>query len=521
MKNINININNNININEEKKEIEKDSENKIDLSNTIRMINEINSNYDNKIIEVILRDIDLKEKIFLLNNADCFIKTLDDINSPFNIYEYLITKLIYHEKNLTEEKKNNNNNKEINLKKDKIYFPIVEYIIGNQIKEIPGLNKYIHVNPYEIQNISSELSKAFRNLINCHKNVNAYYKEHSKNNDFNYIKTYFDIEKIHNHKINEDNENKNPILYNKGNVIENEKLKKIETKDIIKCYEEIINNNKIEGNKDRICKIISINIDYFLDDKYQKNENDKKIYLILSNIISLALNYKNNKIILFSNKDELELDTIIEQYIIDNDKKYETSFLLLNNIIITSNNGYSFKKLSTYKKEGDNKWIKFLLDYEDFPFSDREIHNILLNYKDNCSNIKIEQKSNKFFVYNDDCNKEQLDLYLYDFKNTINNDENYKNFLEIKKIKNGYCIKNILNYKALFISKIIKEMVSTGKKPKFIIFFGFNKTDEILYDYLEKKKSIIEKHIKEEINIYCLNLIKQKNSLISEKGQNL
>ena len=63
-------------------------------------------------------------------------------------------------------------------------------------------------------------------------------------------------------------------------------------------------------------------------------------------------------------------------------------------------------------------------------------------------------------------------------------------------------------------------MVSTGKKPKFIIFFGPNKTDEILYDYLEKKKSIIEKHIKEEINIYCLNLIKQKNSLITEKGQN-
>ena len=234
----------------------------------------------------------------------------------------------------------------------------------------------------------------------------------------------------------------------------------------------------------------------------------------------MALNYKNNKIILFSNKDESELDTIIEKFIKVNDKKYETSFLLLNNIIIASNNGYSFKKLSTYKKEGDNKWIKFLLDFEDFPFSDREIHNILLSYKDNCSNIKIEQKSNKFFVYNDDCNKEQLDLYIEDFKNTINNDDNYKNFFVITKIKNGYCIKNILNYKALFISKIIKEMVSSSKKPKFIIFFGFNKTDEILYNYLDKKKSIIEKHIKEEIYIYCLKLINQNNSSFKENDQN-
>ena len=512
-------INNNININEEKKEIVKDIENEINIDDIISMINEINSNYENRIIEVIHRDINLHEKIYLLNSADCFIKTLDDINSPFCIYEYLMAKIIYNEKNITDEENNNNNNKEKNIKKEKLNFPIVEYIIGNQIKEIPGLNKYIHVNPYEIQNISSELSKAFRNLINCHKNTNAYYKEHSKNNDYNYVKKYFDIEKIHYNKFNEDRENIK-IHYNKETINENEKLKKIEIKNIIKCYEGIINNSQKEGNKDKICKIISINIDYFFNDKYQKNENDKKIYLLLSNIISLALNYKNNKIILFSNKDESELDTIIEKFIKVNDKKYETSFLLLNNIIIASNNGYSFKKLSTYKKEGDNKWIKFLLDFEDFPFSDREIHNILLSYKDNCSNIKIEQKSNKFFVYNDDCNKEQLDLYIDDFKNTINNDDNYKNFLVITKIKNGYCIKNILNYKALFISKIIKEMVSSGKKPKFIIFFGFNKTDEILYDYLDKKKSIIEKHIKEEIYIYCLKLINQNNSSFKENDQN-
>ena len=217
--------------------------------------------------------------------------------------------------------------------------------------------------------------------------------------------------------------------------------------------------------------------------KHQENVNDKRIYILLSNIISLALNCKNNKIILFSNKDESELDPIIEKFILDNDKKYETSFLLLNNIIIASSSGYSFKKLSAYKKEGENQWIKFLIDFEYFPFSDREILNILLSYKDNCSNIKIQQKSNKIYIYNDDCNKDQLDLYIEDFKNIINNEENYKNFLLVNKIENGYCIKNILNYRALFISKILKEMIASGKKPKFIVFFGYNKYDEILYDY--------------------------------------
>ena len=512
-----ININNNININEEKKEIEKDSENEINLSSIISMINEINSNYDNKIIEIIPRDINLHEKIFLLNNADCFIKTLDDINSPFCIYEYLMTKIIYNEKNLIDKEKNNNINQEINIKKEKLHSPIVEYIIGNQIKEIPGLNKYIHVNPYEIQNISSELSKAFRNLINCHKNINANYKEHSKTSDFNFIKKYFDIEKIHFNKINEEKE-KSQTSYNKENI--NEILEKIETKEIIKCYEGIIKNSQKEGNKDKICKIIAINIDFFLDMKHQENVNDKRIYILLSNIISLALNCKNNKIILFSNKDESELDPIIEKFILDNDKKYETSFLLLNNIIIASSSGYSFKKLSAYKKEGENQWIKFLIDFEYFPFSDREILNILLSYKDNCSNIKIQQKSNKIYIYNDDCNKDQLDLYIEDFKNIINNEENYKNFLLVNKIENGYCIKNILNYRALFISKILKEMIASGKKPKFIVFFGYNKYDEILYDYFYRKKINIEGHIKEETFIYCLKLINKENYLNKDKEIN-
>ena len=54
-------------------------------------------------------------------------------------------------------------------------------------------------------------------------------------------------------------------------------------------------------------------------------------------------------------------------------------------------------------------------------------------------------------------------------------------------------------------------MIISGKKPKFIIFFGFNETDEIFYNYLETKKKVIEKHIKEEAYIYCVKLIKQNN----------
>ena len=514
------NINSNININEEKKELEKDDNYEVHLAEIVSIINEINSCYENKVIELIHRDINLYEKLFLLSNTDCFVKTFDDINSPFFIYEFLMAKLIQLEKQINKDEKNSSNNEIIN-EKEISDFPIVEYIIGNQIKEVPGLNKYILINPYEIKNIDLELQRAFRNLYICHKNTNLNWKEHSKNNDFIYVKKYFDIEKIHFYKFNDEEENQ--ISTKEENTInEKEKLSKINIDDIIKNYEETIKSSNNEENKpkDKIFKIVAINLDYFFfDENFKDKESDinKKLYLLFSIIISLALKNKNNKILLYSNKDQSELDVIINNYIEENEQKYESSFLLLNNIIIASVGGYSFKKISNYKKEGENHWIKFRLDLEEYPYSEKEILNILTSYKENCNNIKIEQKSNKIYVYNDDCNKDQVDLYMDDFKNIINNDENFKNFLVINKIKNGYCITNILNYKALFISKIIKEVINSGKKPKLIIFLGFNKTDEILYNYLDTKKSIIEKHIKEEAYIYCIKLIKNEKDCSENK----
>ena len=519
------NINSNININEEKKELEKDNSNEINLADIISLVNEINSNYETKAIELILKDINLNERIFLLNNADCFVQSLGDINSPFSIYEFLMIKLIQNEKKINGKENiiNKNNNNEIIQDKEEKNFPIVEYIIGNHIKEIYGLKKYISVNPYEIKNIENEIQRAFRNLINSHKNAYVNNKEHSKKYDFNFVKKYSDIEKIKYYKFKDEEENQ---ISKKQDVInENEKLIKIDINNIIKDYEEVIKGSNNEENKlkDKYFKIIAINFDYFLCDKtFNNKESDinKKLNLLFSNIISLALKNKNNKILIYSNKDESELDKFINTFFEENETKYESSFLLLNNIIIASVGGYSFKKISNCKKEGENKWIKFRLELEDYPFSEREILNILFGYKENCSNMKIEQQSNKIFVFNDDCNKDQIDLYMEDFKDIINNDENFKNFLIINKIKNGYCIVNILNYKALFISKIIKEVISSGKKQKFIVFFGFNKTDEILYNYLEMKKSIIEKYIKEEAYIYCIKLIKPENSSDDDKEKN-
>ena len=102
-------------VNNEKKEKEKENENKITVEEINKIANEVNSYSENKIIEIIQKDLNIYEKIFLLNSADCFIKTSDDINSPFSIYEYMMVKIIGY-KNDNEQNIENKNISKLNHK---------------------------------------------------------------------------------------------------------------------------------------------------------------------------------------------------------------------------------------------------------------------------------------------------------------------------------------------------------------------------------------------------------------------
>ena len=518
------NLNNNININAEKQKKENKNSGIMEEINLIK--NEINYNSENKKIEIYYKDLNIYEKIYLLNKADCFIKTSDEINSPFSIYEYLMAKLIgfknKNEMDLSDknEEKNlniNNNKYKINkiepiLKND---FPIIEYIISNQIKEIPGINKFIYANPFEIKNISMELTKAYRNLINFHKNNNNnFIEEHSKENDFKYIEKYFCNNKFYCYKYyNIDFQNQ---ITKENNIEDNlgkNSLNKIDINKIDKDYSFILQYDNNIG-----IKIISINLDFFLDNYSSKNENEK-LHKLLDNLISLSLLGENNKIILFSKKDESELDDIFQNYLNKYSEKYKTNQLnLIKNFILTSSNGYSFKKFCNYFEEDDivNKWIKIFYNSEQLRFTEQDIINNIVSYRQNCFGIKIDQKSNKILIYNDDCNKEQLDAYMGYFQCQLD-DNNLNQIFIIKKISNGYSIINSFNYKAYFISRIIKEIFSKDKQPIFIMHLGYNQTDEILYKYFEDKKGNIEKYSKKEIIIYCIKLI-NKNIVINESS---
>ena len=521
------NLNNNININAEKQEKENKNKNSDIIEEINSLKNEINEYSENKKIEIYYKDINIYEKLFLLDKADCFIKTTDEINSPISIYEYLMTKLIgFKNKSeieiINKDDKNsykvNNNKYKINKLEQKLEnnCPLVEYIISNQIKEIPGINKFIYVNPYEIKNISIELTKAYRNLINFHKNNNNnFIEEHSKENDFNFIEKFFCEEKFHYYNYyNKDFQNQNSTK--KENVINDNKNKfpliKIDINRLVKDYSSTLENDL---NNSR--KIVSVNIDFFIYN-YSKNENDK-LYQLFNSLISLSSSRGDNKIILFSQKDEFELDDIFQKYLDKNLEKYKNKALnTISNFIIASSNGYSYKKLCVYFEEDEliNKWAKIRINSEQLKYTEEDIINSISSYKKSCVGIKIVPKANKIFIYNDDCNKEQLDIYIDCFKSELEKNDFLNTIFTINKISNGYCITNNFNYKAHFISRIIKEIINSDKYPKFIMHLGFNKSDEILYKYLEDKKGNIEKYSKKEVFIYCLKLINMNNKTKSE-----
>ena len=533
------NIYSNININEEKQE--KDNNNILSIDEIESMAKDINSIAEYKLIGIFHKDINIYEKLFLLNKADCFLETSNDINSPLSIYEYIMVKLIgssekgYINKNETninlinnQNKTNKNIEKEIKMMSD---YPIIEYIISSQIKEIPGINKYIYVNPFEIKSISNALTKAYRNLINCHKNNNNinFIEEHSKENDFKFIKMFF-----HNNKfpfVSSNNKNYQIDITNKNTInddIDKINLNKLDINNITKDYSESIKNNIEENNNnndDNLSinnKIIAINLDFFLGNFSTKKEKEDNLKFseLFYHLISISLENSNNKIILFSKEDQIDLDDIIQNYLEQNNHKFKDSQLNeLKNLILASSDGYSFKKISTYfENEKLNNWATIQIDSDELKYSEKDIINNLKSYKKNCKNIKLEHKSNKLYIYNDDCNKEQLDIYMdYFKKENIEANEILKNILVVNKISNGYCIVNTFNYKALFISRLIKEIIIKKGKPKFILYVGFNQIDEMLYKYLEDKKSNIEKYSKEDIFLYCIKMI---NSLKKEKDLN-
>jgi hypothetical protein len=449
----------------------------------------------------------------------------------------LIGHKIKSEKNLDNiEQKNsikiNNNKYKINkiLEKEqneKEDLPIIEYILTNQIRQAPGIHKYISINPFEIKSISNGLTKAYRNLINCHKkntNIN-FMEEHSKENDFNYIKKYFCENKFQTYKFNSKDYQNNNINDNKiDNNANKIKLKKIDINNIIRDYSESIKNNKQSPNQNNNLlnqsnlniTIISINLDFFLSNFSNKKEieDNQKLSDLFSNLIFLSTNNKNNKIILFSKEDEFDLDDIIKNFIKHNKEKFKDIDLCkLNNLIIASSNGYSFKNFCNYIEEDINRnWAKILIDSDELKYSEKDIINNLLSYKLNCINLNIEHKSNKIYIYYDDCNKDQIDIYMDCFKNEIEGNETLKHILVVNKINNGYCIVDTLNYKALFISRLIKEIINKENYPKYFLCLGFNKSDEILYKYFDEKKSAIEKYSKTDIYVYCIKLIKVEES---------
>lgn len=531
----NSNINNNININEEQKNgEEKDNINSV--NDLLTLVKKINDDIGSNSIEIIFSDITVHEKIFLLKNADCFIKTVDDINSPLSIYEFIMIKLMdesnknqessnKNQENDNKNKEDNNKNKEDN--KNNNTYPNIEYILSNQIREVPGINNYISVNPFDIKNISNGLNKAYKNLLS-NKN------KKDKEKDFNFIKKYMYNEKQFYKSSSKDlpfqTTSGNNLNLNNANP--NNELTKININDVSNYYSNIINqsdsndiiNDNININdnlknieNESVYKILSINIDYFFETL--NDEKKKKFIELFENLLNLSKYNSNNKIILFCNKEQNDIDNFFKNELNEKTKSLikENRF---NNFFIISANIYSFKKINEYIEV--NNWVKINIDDLNLKSWEDDFIATIYSYKKNCRNLKTNKKYNKVYISTEDCNEEQVEIYIDMLKIEINNSDILKKYIEINKIQKGYCIVNKYINKGFFISRLIKEIINKDNKIKFILHLGFDESDDIVFNYLDTKKNVFEKYSKNEVGVFAIKISESgKDNSKNIKNKNL
>ena len=335
---------------------------------------------------------------------------------------------------------------------------LVEYMFSELSSINSTLGHSIRINPFDSKSIYNGFLKAYQNLCDV-KNYD------NKENDFNLV------------------------------------IKSSCKKWLMSFFKDIKNCNNLEqffissgiGLNFRLMKnpnkITQLNIkslleDYELSSKRLIFFNLEDIEITkLNNIISLLNEIGNdnkNSIFIMSKLNE---DDLIKQY-----KEYK-------NLYLVSENGYS------YIKPKDN-FFNQLYKESEINRAKNIIYDILEPYTKNCQGSFIEIQQSCVIWNFSECDPEQGLLYsksiIYDLENLLKYIK-----LEIKKGVNYIKISNKNMNKGFFASHIIKDLILNNKSVDYIWAIGNSENDEILFNYLNKKKSEIKKQFSNyNINIY-------------------
>ncbi len=332
------------------------------------------------------------------------------LNSHYQLIEYLINKLDYHNKKIIKEKEVLNtisSLKEFILYKEKylkIFDEITEdlrqssFCINNLLTE----NKNLIEKNHKLFSIINNNNK--KNKINIYRSINENNDKSNKSNDIEYLIN--ETSNINSTNINNISNNlsnySNELSLNNEEILNNNNLKLNSHKNILK---EIKDNKKLI--KDKINKHFKrekiLSKSFNLNDNYKKNNNDKNLSI---------------------KKQKKELQKKILLQIISN-------FDYIN--LLNEKIGKDFKE----------KLINKNYDYNEL----KKIENILLlnnKNKENKKNI-LKSTEKKRNLSSSKISNENFKKSLRDYLNSNNNIKQTKKFNNYTKLFVNYLNNNINN----------------------------------------------------------------------------
>ena len=460
----------------------KNEENKKMIEIIQNLVNEIKLNFGQDVIELYIGKIPYKKKLALFAFSNCILFTNQIGSNSLDLYEFLLIKKIFIEKNKI-------NIEDINIdlyikNKDIINFSYIISELSGGNTSLGGavkINHFDYVSIFKGFNLVNTLLSPELNLNKKKEKENYLYtikqelihslKFSLKNWFYNFLKD------IKSHKLTDENTfficNEECAQFRLRKI--SKKFKKLEYKYISLNYEKSHN------------RLIFFDFEGTLPSNINNNKPTEEII----NSLNELTNDKRNKIFIIAEKGKSQI--------------YEC-FKQVKNLGVGVEYGFKYIINNPDKKNNKNNiWIKLIHNYNNTWI--QNCISIMTPYTERYEGSFLDIKeSSVVWYYNDvdqELGKNLASILTSELHNLINEYNlkivNGKGFIEVIAfgINKGY-----------FVSHILKKQIKKGKPPDFIMCVGDDFSDEKMFNYLDKKENEIKKYCK-DVSIYSITVGKK------------
>ena len=463
-------------INSTKEDLYKNSKNKLIMEKIENLIKKIKKDFGDDIIEINIGKIEYIQRLALFAFSNCILYTNKNEDNYLGLYEFLLIKKFFFEKN-------NFNINDLNIEKyckNKNMINIA-YIVSNLSEINSSLGGAVKINPYD--------------YISLYKS-------------FSLVNTYLNTEL----NLNKKKEKENYLLTIKQDFLYSEKFS---FKNWFYNFLKDIKSSKLSDE----------NTFFICNDEctqFKLKKINKKFKKIVNKYISLNYEKSHNRLILFDFEGTLPSDNYkpTDEII---DLLNELTKDKRNKIFIIAERGknqvwewfkdvknlglgteYGFKYIIN-DPEKKNNWIKIIKNYNNSWI--QNCVDIITPYTEKYEGSFLDIKESSVVWNYKDCDqdlgKNLASILISELSNLINEYNikivNGKGFIEV--IPFGI-------HKGYFLSYIIKKQIKKGRTPDFIMCVGDDKSDEKMFNYLLKKENEIKKYSKQAC-IYCITVGKK------------